>query len=959
MRSILFTTALMFMCCCGHVTAEIEPRALIIHLSPQSPIAQQWLASGRTGSMAAIRAVIGEHTTQGYISGSTLIALAKARSRKNSLSAQGPASTLDHIAVVRYSTDLTPHVAARKLLSIDGIEFCEPLPKMRLVGSTNDPLLPQQYHIELIQANSAWDSLGQAPTIVVGIADTGIDTTHQDLQQRIWNNTGETGQDNLGRDKRNNGIDDDANGYIDDWFGWDFVGANGFTEDNSPLPGNRHGTHVAGIVGATHNNALGIAGVARNVALMPLKIGGDDQFSTSISRSADAILYAASMGAHVINCSFGSPSSSLADQKIVNEATALGSIIVGAAGNDGREIAYYPAAYDAALCVAATDFGDRVASFSNINASVDVCAPGVSIVSTVPIDRYEAYDGTSMASPVVAAIAAMVRQIHPDYTPAQVHATLQASCVSIDSINRGLRGLIGSGRVDAAAAVSGEQRSWATVSSYRFSDADADSVFESSDTLLVDITILNTLQPLKDCIIQFAIADAPSGTVLLDSSISAGPLESGESRLLASAFRVVLPPQIPGDAQLRLLTSVFERQTFITMSSLQTIVNPTYRTIAGNDITVTVNSTGNIGFNDYSTNIQGVGLRYRDFDNILFEGATLIGTGPDKLPNAARGFETSQKETSFSSFENAIVRSDSIPSGLRVRCGYDDTGDFYPLGIQVRSNVIALNGDSTKNTLLVVLRVTNITDSAFSDLHVSQFFDFDIGDAGANDQCVWDANNQLMYISNTVHDSLPHIGLAMISPLAVNGFAMDNEGSSDCPSIYDEFLRSEKWYVMTGGIRRPKSRVTDVSAIVGAGPMKLLPDSTLEVCFALVAGTTQSQVQRGMGRLRSEAKRLGFNVGTSVLKPTQDEIIEPAQGSIIATGARDLRFVLHASSGVTIDLLDVQGRSIGVLYQELYVDAGEYEVTCSMPTVSPGIYIIRMITQSGVASCTVMLSSAN
>jgi hypothetical protein len=873
------------------------------------------------------------------------------------MSKSRPDDVVSHIALVRYTSSIPPEIAARKLSQVKDVEHCEPLPVSRLLGGTNDPLFSQQYYISLIKATDAWDSLPQGSTIIVGIADTGIDTTHQDLRGQIWNNPGEIGLDDQGVDLRFNKVDDDRNGYVDDWYGWDFVGSSGQNEDNSPLPGNPHGTHVGGIVAAVQNNAIGIAGVGKNIRLMPLKIGGDDQFSTSISRSADAILYAASMGASVINCSFGSPSSSFADIKVVQQATALGSLIVAAAGNDGQDLAYYPAAYEQALSVAATDFSDRIAAFSNVHQSVDVCAPGVSILSTVPTDRYEPYDGTSMASPVAAAVAAMVRLVHPEYSPAQVHATLKAACESIDYINPYDIGLIGSGRIQAARALSGAKLTWAAVTAYAFSDVDTDSVFEARDTLVVGLTIKNILGPLDSCHIRFSNGNSEVMPSLLDSVLVIGPLEEGESRTIELALRVVLPSNVPNDGVLRILAEVYNGALRINTSSLQTVVSPTYRTINGNDITVTVNSSGNIGFNDYSANTQGVGLRYLDKRNILFEGALLIGTEPGKLPNVARGFETSNKERSFRAIENAAVRSDSMPSGLRIRSVFSDADDSSPLGVRVNSNVLAMNGDSTRNTLLIALRITNTSDTTYTNLHVAEFFDFDISAGSVNDLCEWNPDDRILRVRSMLNDSLPQVGLAMISPLSVSAFAMDNEGASDCPSIYDDFLRSEKWYVMTGGVRRPKSRVTDVSSVIGAGPIVLKPDSTVEVCFALSTGDTYDDVRTGIDGVQRQARALGFNIGDNIPPSAADEIVSISGGTLQSAGSRDLTFRLNAPASVMINLVDVRGAEVSMLYSDPYIDAGLYDIPVELPEVAAGIYFVRMVTERGVSAIPIFIAS--
>ena len=181
------------------------------------------------------------------------------------------------------------------------------------------------------------------------------------------------------------------------------------------------------------------------------------------------------MIASIINCSFGSASPSLAETAVMEEATALGALVVAAAGNDGLDMAFFPAAYPQVLSVAATDEIDEIAFFSNTHNTVDVCAPGVAIYSTTPNNTYQYLDGTSMASPVAAAVAAMVRLKNPTYTSAETKATVMSTCDNIDSANAVFLGRYGIGRVNALSAVSATDPKWVTVSRATFVDSDGDS----------------------------------------------------------------------------------------------------------------------------------------------------------------------------------------------------------------------------------------------------------------------------------------------------------------------------------------------------------------------------------------------------------------------------------------------------------------------------------------------------
>ncbi len=226
-----------------------------------------------------------------------------------------------------------------------------------------------------IDAPEAWQLTTGSAAVTVAVIDSGVELDHSDLAGAIWRNAGESG------DRREyNGADDDGNGLIDDWRGWDWVEG-----DNDPTDANGHGTHVAGTVGARGNDGRGVARVAWDVSLMPLRTLGADG-SGYVSDVIRAYGYAGARKAHVVNASLGGSAFSRAERDAI--AAAPQTLFVVAAGNDGadndREPSY-PCNYtlDNVVCVAATDQRDGVADFSNYGATtVDLAAPGVNVAST-------------------------------------------------------------------------------------------------------------------------------------------------------------------------------------------------------------------------------------------------------------------------------------------------------------------------------------------------------------------------------------------------------------------------------------------------------------------------------------------------------------------------------------------------------------------------------------------------
>ncbi|WP_051469925.1 S8 family serine peptidase [Fischerella sp. PCC 9605] len=262
---------------------------------------------------------------------------------------------------------------------------------------------------DLVKAPEAWAKGYTGKGTVVAVLDCGVDYNHPDLSANIWTNSKEIA---------GNGQDDDGNGFIDDVYGWNFDANN-----NNTLDVAGHGTHVAGTIAGANNN-FGVTGIAYDTKIMPVKVLDDNGYG-SYNAIANGIYYAVNNGADVINLSLGGdyPNSTL--QKAIEYASSKGAIVVMAAGNDGGEAPLYPAQYaeNWGIAVGAVDQNKNMASFSNragTNSLTYVTAPGVDVYSTIPGNKYAFYNGTSMATPHVAGVVALMLSANPNLTDAQV-----------------------------------------------------------------------------------------------------------------------------------------------------------------------------------------------------------------------------------------------------------------------------------------------------------------------------------------------------------------------------------------------------------------------------------------------------------------------------------------------------------------------------------------------------------
>jgi subtilisin family serine protease len=325
-----------------------------------------------------------------------------------------------------------------KLCLDPDVLWVEPNGSVHISGVVpNDPFYQvHQEHLRLIGLPEAWVfTTGDARPIAV--IDTGVDLDHPDLAAKIWTNADEI---------PDNDVDDDGNGYVDDVRGWDFVNRDALPQDD-----HSHGSHVAGIAAAHTDNGEGIAGVAWQSPILPLKVlnnHGDGTFADV----AEAIIYAAENGACILNLSLGGEEFSQTLQDAVTYAQSQGCLVVAAAGNSDTQPTpvEYPAALPEVVAVAATTDDDIPAPFSNRGPEVDIAAPGVDILSANNSGFYYFGNGTSMATPHVSGLASLIWSLQPTLTANQITHIITSTARDVHM--PGWDPQTGWGRIDAQSA---------------------------------------------------------------------------------------------------------------------------------------------------------------------------------------------------------------------------------------------------------------------------------------------------------------------------------------------------------------------------------------------------------------------------------------------------------------------------------------------------------------------------
>ncbi|MHC1737210.1 MAG: S8 family serine peptidase [Ignavibacteriaceae bacterium] len=336
------------------------------------------------------------------------------------------------------------------------IEYIQPNSVLKISNIPNDSLFSQQWALTKIDALNAWNKTQGTDSVIVGVIDTGVDYLHPDLTDILFFNPGERGLDNLGNDKSSNGLDDDNNGFIDDYMGWDFTDRVGFPFDptggdylkwdNIPMDENvySHGTAVSGIIGAQTNNQIGIAGVAPNVKILNLRAFDPAGYGEEDDVAA-AILYAVKMKAKVINMSFGDNSFSYVLRDVIRYAHSQNVVLVGSSGNSNSGNPHYPSGYSEVISVGNSTQEDYVASTSNWGSTLDLVAPGTGIMTTIRSGKYSLFNGTSAAAPFISASAAMILSLG-NYSNEEVRQILKSTSDDIGEAGWDLRS--GAGRLN-------------------------------------------------------------------------------------------------------------------------------------------------------------------------------------------------------------------------------------------------------------------------------------------------------------------------------------------------------------------------------------------------------------------------------------------------------------------------------------------------------------------------------
>lgn len=796
---------------------------------------------------------------------------------------------LSRIYELEYPASLRMTKVRQRLLASGLMEYVEPVYIPSPLFQPNDPYADSaitqlnrinQYYLKVIRAYQAWDRVAGDTAIVIGILDTGVRFSHEDLKENIHYNYADP----------IDGLDNDQDGYPDNFRGWDLA-----DNDNDPTAdGSGHGVMVSGVSSATPHNDTGLAGVGLNTRFMPLKIFPST--STGSFAGYEAIVYAADHGCQVINLSWGTPGlRSAYEQDIINYAVLNKNVvIVAAAGNTAGELDFFPASYDNVLSVAAADDMDRFAAFFSNSHFIDVLAPGISMWTTGPgaNHHYTWGTGTSFSAPVAAGAAALVRQRFPHYSARQVAEQLRMTADEVYHIpvNANFPERLGRGRINLYRAVT--ETDVRSVRNTANQLAPRRALYPG-DTLHITATFQNLLAPVAD--LRVSLTCASPYVTILAGQYQAGAMATGASQSNAGQpFRVYIHPDIPSNEVLRFRYG-FTDGSYQDYQYFKVRAKPDFVTLDTHELAVTITSNGNIGYNGFQFD-QGEGVVYRQGPPLLSEGGLLVGTSPSHVSDNIRNEQQASDLDFFTlapvRFDPQPVQADQTASGLMQ--------DSFPaagtVGVKVSYRAYAWQQAADSKYVMLEYKITNTSGAPLANLYAGLFSDWDIGPANRN-AAGWDSLHTLGYVYNVDRPDL-YAGVQLLTPVLPTHYAIENAyGPPGDINLSDGFTTAEKYQALSNPGRQHQragrgGQGNDVSDVVGGRLPDLPAGASFQVAFALLAGDSLADLQASAraAQLRYRRMKTGPAPAARV-----DTICPHATATLQPSGGTRFRFYADAA----------------------------------------------------------------
>lgn len=839
--------------------------------------------------------------------------LDKAPERKTNQLGQKYAD-LSLIYELNYTQNIQIEKAISQLLSSGILIYAEPHLIPKLAYNPNDPFsdVANQYHLQTINAYNAWNVNKGDSSIVIGITDTGTDPTHPDIFNNIKRNYADIPD----------GMDNDGDTYVDNYMGWD-LGSN----DNDPTwQANAHGVHVGGLSSASTDNNAGVAGVGFLCKFLPVKIS---DANGSLIAAYEGIKYAADHGCSIINCSWGGAGATQYGQDIIDYATInKNCLVVCAAGNNGAQIDFYPAAFNYVLSVANTTSTDAKQVTSNYGYFIDVCAPGDAVLATWPGNSYSHQTGTSMASPIVSGAAGIVKKQFPSYNGLQIGERLKVTADDIYSVNATYQNKLGTGRINLFRALTDPAKPSVVMTNITTIDHN-DNLFIQNDTLFITGLFTNYLDATSA--LGVTVTPLSAYATVLDNTTSLGVLNTLASVTnTIDPFRFKLTGTIPTN-QLISFEVLIKDGSYQAKQYFSVMLNVDYINIAINDVQTTATSRGKIGYNQ-DGELQGLGFKYKN-NYMLYEAGLMVGVDSAKVSDCVRNTSGSNSDTDFSSLAKISLQLPSISSEFDTHATLNDNTSAAPLPVEINQNTYAWSSSPNEQFVIWEYIIKNTGTATLSNFYGGICADWDIATFG-NNKSAFDNTTKMGYCYHTGTNG-KYAGIKLLTNTAApNFYAIDNQtGGAGGVDLYTGGFDTKEKY-KTLSTSRLNAGVAGAGSdninVMSTGPYTIAPNQSIKIAFALLGGDSLNHLIAGANQAQIKYNGLiTTNLDTYTISDFVSVYPNPAKSTIYVNQAK-MEFTkaeIYHTNGTL------------VAKQELSASFEQIDLSA----FSKGVYLIKLI----------------
>ncbi len=790
------------------------------------------------------------------------------------------------------------------LSSLPQTEYCHRKHYPQLLYTPNDPYIGNQYQLFNIKAYEAWNIYKGDNTIVIGIIDTGTELAHDDLWQNIAYNYADP----------IDGIDNDGDGYVDNFKGWD-LGNN----DNSPewsenaLDAEAHGVLVSGLAACTTNNNIGVASPAFASKFLPVKIND----STGIlTRAYEGIVYVADHGCNIINCSWGGTVPDDFGKDIIKYATYnRGCLVVAAAGNEGNTLnrIYYPAAYDEVICVAATNSSDIKWVKSCYGPRINVCAPGENVFSTYENNGYTSGWGTSFASPLVASEASLVWGYRgKQLNPFQIKSIIENTCDNIDTVsgNENFAHQLGKGRINCYRALTDT-----IIKSVRFYDY---TFSTHNDTTYLSGNFINLFHATTHLVARLT-SDNPN-IVIENPVLTIGEMDSLQTfNHTTTPFKIYYLPSSPYDINVSFYLEFIDTNYF-DKQYLNATIHLSYADLYNSDLLLTVCANGKLGYNSFNPS-EGKGLLFKSDISLLSEMGLMVSDGNNYSFSFRGGNAFNIKKGTLKTEDGVHAETNSC---------FNDSLSINPIGLDIHLNAMLSKLPALRDFFILNYTITNNKSSTIDSLFVGLFSDMDLLNPFRN-KTNYDSLMKLLYVYPANMDDV-HIGLMLPDSYPHKMYAIDNNGQNGSidintgfsPQAFNTALTTNRYNA--GGLYG-----NDVSILTSYGPVSLLPHDSISLHFIIPVGRNKYEM------MQSAINALTYYdsiIGIMPVSFSPDILIFPNP----ADGYFFIQCNDNTIQSFQMDIYDLLGNNV---FSGSYINQQNNSISLHLPR---GLYIVHIRT---------------